>query len=356
MRRRSGTGREPVKARRRKTVTRKRRTAPKAVRRRSPSASGRETEVARLTRELHEALEQQTATSEVLRVISSSPGELEPVFQSMLENAVRICEANYGILYSYSDGAFRTAAHYGVPTTFVDFLQNRGVFRARAGSTLDRMVRTKQVIDHTDISKDDPSNPAGKFGARSFVEVPMLKDDVLVGVIVIYRQEVLPFTDKQIALLKNFAAQAVIAIENTRLLNELRERTTDLTELLEQQTATSEVLRVISSTPGELEPVFQAMLANAVRICDAKFGTLFRYDNDTFDPVAEFDLPPAYAEFHRQQGSFQPPAGTSLDRLLRTKEVVRIVDDPRRLRSQAPRQSSVVRGRILLCRCSKRMC
>ena len=166
------------------------------------------------------------------------------------------------------------------------------------------------------------------MGARLMVYVPMLKDDESVGAIVIYRQEVRPFTDKQIALVQNFAAQAVIAIENTRLLNELRQRTDDLSEALEQQTATSEVLSVISSSPGELEPVFQTMLANAVRICDAKFGIMLRYDNETFDTVALFGAPPAYAEFVQQRGSFQPGAGTALDLLLRTKDVVRIADAP----------------------------
>ena len=180
----------------------------------------------------------------------------------------------------------------------------------------------------------------------------MLKENELVGAFGIFRQEVRPFTDKQIDLVKNFASQAVIAIENTRLLNELRQRTDDLSEALEQQTATSEVLKVVSSSPGDLEPVFQAMLENAVRICDAKFGTLFRVDNATVDPVAEFNLPPALAEF-LQRGSFPPPAGSALDRLLRTKDVVRISDELAEPVS-VPQQSSVVRGRSSLYRCSKR--
>ena len=150
---------------------------------------------------------------------------------------------------------------------------------------------------------------------------------------------------------KNFAAQAVIAIENTRLLNELRQRTDDLTESLEQQTATSEVLSVISTSPGELEPVFQAMLANAVRICDAKFGTLYQYDNETFTPAALFGAPQAYAEFLRQRGSFQPTAGTALDRMLRTKDVVHIVDASAEPIRRRHRQGSVARDHISLCRC-----
>ena len=147
----------------------------------------------------------------------------------------------------------------------------------------------------------------------------MLKDDELIGAVVIYRQELRPFTDKQIALVTNFAAQAVIAIENTRLLNELR-------EALQQQTATSEVLSVISSSPGELEPVFQAMLANATRICEAKFGLLHRYDNGLFHPAALVGAPPALADFVWQRGPFVAPAGGALDRLLQTKKVVHTLD------------------------------
>src|SRR5262249_1673975 len=152
-------------------------------------------------------------------------------------------------------------------------------------------------------------------GIRTLVAVPMLKQNEVVGVISIYRREVRPFTDKQIALVASFASQAVIAIENARLLAELRES-------LEQQTATSEVLGVISSSPGELQPVFQAMLANAVRICEAKFGVLFRYDGSAFHPAAWLGVPPAYDQFLRQRGSFRPTARAPLHRLLQTRELV----------------------------------
>src|SRR5262249_4827889 len=147
-------------------------------------------------------------------------------------------------------------------------------------------------------------------GARTLLNVPMIREKELIGVIGIYRQEVRPFTEKQIALVQNFAAQAVIAIENARLLNELRQS-------LDRQTAKSEVLSVISSSPGELEPVFQAMLENATRICEAKFGTLYRFEGNAFHWVAQVGAPLEFAKFLRQRGPFQPPPGTMLDHVLR---------------------------------------
>ncbi len=289
----------------------------------------------RLLNELRQSLEQQTATADVLRVISSSPGDLEPVFGAMLENAIRICEANFGNMFLIEDGMFRTVAMHNAPAAYANARTAGGPFRPPADSGPGRLVSSRDVVHIADLKAEetylrrDPFSVAGAelAGIRTLLAVPMLKDDALIGAIVIYRQEVRPFTDKQIELVQNLAAQAVIAIENTRLLNELRQRTTDLGESLERQTATSEVLGVISSSPGDLEPVFQAMLANAVRICDAKFGMLYRYDNETFDPVALFGVPPAHAEFIQQRGSFQPPAGSGLDSLVRTKDVVRIVDN-----------------------------
>jgi GAF domain-containing protein len=157
-----------------------------------------------------------------------------------------------------------------------------------------------------------------RLGYRTLLAVPLLRYNSAVGAILATRREVSPFTDRQIALLQNFAAQAVIAIENTRLLNELRRRTGDLSEALEQQTATADVLRVISSSPGELEPVFQAMLENAVRICDAKFGTLFRFDGSAFHLAAQVNTPAALAEFQKERGPFLPPSGSNLDRMMKT--------------------------------------
>jgi GAF domain-containing protein len=237
-------------------------------------------ENARLLSELRESLEQQTATSEVLRVISASPGELEPVFQAMLENAVRICEAKFGNLFYFDGNTFHTAAGVGTPPEYADFQRRRGPFQPRFGSGIERVMRTKDVTHIADAAAETDSGMAAKLGgARSIVYVPMLKDDVLIGLIVIYRQEVRPFPDKQIELVKNFAAQAVIAIENTRLLSELRQS-------LEQQTATADVLRVISSSPGALEPVFISILDNATRICQANFATLFLREGEALRVAA----------------------------------------------------------------------
>ena len=184
-----------------------------------------------------------------------------------------------------------------MPPALAEFQRKRGPFLPDAGNALDRMLQTKMVVHVADDVAERIPSPAGRLGgARSLIAVPMLKENELVGAIFIYRQEVRPFTDKQIELVQNFAAQAVIAIENTRLLNELRQRTDDLTESLEQQTATSEVLKVISSSPGDLEPVFQAMLENATRICEAKFGNLLLCDGETFRVAAMHGAPPEWAD------------------------------------------------------------
>jgi GAF domain-containing protein len=283
-------------------------------------------ENARLLNDLRESLQQQTATSEVLGVISSSPGELAPVFQAMLENAIRICEAKFGSLFRFDGKAFDLAAKFGTPPELVEAQRRVLLTGPTPDGLLDRAMRTKQVIHTIDATKDAAVGLAAKFGgARSTICVPMLKDDELIGALIIYRQEVRPFTDKQIELLKNFAAQAVIAIENARLLNELRQRTADLTESLEQQTATSEVLRIISASPGDLEPVFQAMLENATRICEARFATLWLAESEGLRAVAVHNAPPAFAEARRQ--SLVPPGqNTAVSRVITSKEVEQVDD------------------------------
>src|SRR5215475_11458623 len=236
------------------------------------------------TRELDEALQRQTATSEILRVISSSPSDLKPVFETILANATRLCSAKFGLV-NLSDGdVLRIAAVYDVPPAFAA-MQNVP-FRLHPQSGQSQVVRTKRPVQISDIRKMPPyleGDPrlvalADVGGARTTLAVPMLKQDKLLGTITIYRQEVRRFSDQQIALLESFATQAAIAIENTRLLKELRQRTDDLSESLQQQTATADILKVISSSPGDLKPVFESVLENATRLCDAKFGTLFLHD------------------------------------------------------------------------------
>jgi signal transduction histidine kinase len=285
-------------------------------------------EVQARTRELSESLEQQTATSEVLQVISSSPGELEPVFQTMLENATQLCEAKFANLWLSEPNGFRVVAMHAGATEFIQLLQREPVLdiRDHPHVPLARVAMTKEVLHIRDLTaeqsyleRDSRLVPlVENAGARSLLTVPMLKEGDLVGAFVIYRQEVRPFTDKQIELVSNFATQAVIAIENTRLLNELRES-------LQQQTATAEVLKVISSSPGELPRVFEAMLENAVRICEAKFGTLYLSEDDGFRAAAMHNAPPAYREA-RQRGLVYPPRNSSSGRAATTREVVQVVD------------------------------
>jgi len=272
------------------------------------------------TAELAESLEQQTATSEVLRVISSSPGELEPVFQAMLENATRICEAKFGTLFRFDGKVFHPAAQVGTPPKLFKFYRQRGPFLPEPHTQLDRVMRTKQVNHTADYAAEAvPGTAARLGGARSTVAVPMLKDNVLIGAIVIYRQEVRPFIDKQIELVQNFAAQAVIAIENARLLSELRES-------LEQQTATADVLSVISSSTGELEPVFKALLENSTRICDANFGNMFLCENDAYRVAAMHNAPPAFAEIRRREPLFHPGPLSPVARVASTRQLLHIAD------------------------------
>jgi class 3 adenylate cyclase len=315
MKRRSRAGAGSVKPRRRKAAAPKRGNASNAARKRGASIAGQETVVARLTRERDEALLRETANSEILRLISSSPGDLELVFRTILEDATRICNANFGNLFRFDGEKFYPAAQFNTPTALLEALTRRGPFKPTPGISLDHVIRTKQVFHSADMAAEHVPGFSTKFGgARSQVTVPMLKDDALIGAIVIYRQEVRPFADKQIELVKNFAAQAVIAIENARLLNELRES-------LEQQTATADVLRIISSSPGDLEPVFVTILDKALHLCEAAFGFVTTYDGERFQRTAQRGVPDALAAYF-QKGMDQPRPGDAHWRLVEGEELI----------------------------------
>jgi signal transduction histidine kinase len=278
-------------------------------------------------------LEQQAATSEVLHLISNSPRDLAPVFDAILTNATKLCDAMFGTLYLCEHGGFRAVSMHNPPPAYAEERTRTRTLHPHPDSTLARAAKTKQVAQIIDLTLErgyaerDPwfVSAAALGNYRTVMSVPLLKEGQLIGAMSIFRQEVRSFSEKQIELVKSFAAQAVIAIENVRLLNELRQRTNDLTEALEQQTATSEVLRVISSSPGELEPVFQAMLANAMRICEAKFGHLLLYDGEAFHPAALHDVPAAYRALW-ERGPVRPGPLTGLGRMASTKQAFQIPD------------------------------
>jgi two-component system NtrC family sensor kinase len=301
-------------------------------------------------RELAEALERETATSEILRVISGSPTDVAPIFDTIAERAWRLCGATRAAVYRFDGSLVHFVAHHGYSAEAL------GIARALSPSPPDRSrAATRAIIDRTvvhipDVFEDTEHRQpdlARAVGVRSLLGVPMLRNGEPLGAFFVGREHPGPFSDGQIALLQTFADQAVIAIENVRLFKELQERNHELTEALDRQTATSEVLRVISSSPTDVQPVFDAILRDAVRLCGGVYGMIWRYDGEMVDLAGLYNFPAAEVEEVRNR--FPQAAGEhDIHKEVRAGHVIDIPDvqDPAhiRLRPNVPLEGWRRRG------------
>jgi GAF domain-containing protein len=290
-------------------------------------------ENARLLTELQESLEQQTATAKVLQVISGSAFDLQTVLDALLESAAQLCEADAATIWRPDGDVLRAAAMYGGSAEQTEFFRKNPIRPDDTGKISGRVIQQRRTVHIADIQAEPDFTGSDYYAGnlRTSLGVPLSRNDEVIGVFILTRRTVRPFSEKQIEVVETFADQAVIAIENARLLTELRES-------LEQQTATSEVLGVISRSPGELDPVFQAMLENAVRICDATFGNIHRWDGEALHIAASLKTPAAFAEF-RKRAALRPDSEAPFGRMIATKTVVHVTDlsaDPAYTEKRAP--------------------
>jgi GAF domain-containing protein/CheY-like chemotaxis protein/HAMP domain-containing protein len=279
-------------------------------------------------RDLTEALEQQTATSEVLKVISRSTFDLQPVLETLVENATRLCGAEKGVIYRLDGELYRLAVAYGASPEFKDFLERHPIGPGR-GTVVARVAVERRTVHIPDVLADPEytfTDAQRVAGFRTVLGVPLLREGVPIGVFAIWREEVRPFTDKQIELVTTFADQALIAIENVRLFQELQTRNRDLTETLEQRTATGEILRVISSSPTDVQPVFDTIVRNAVRLCDALFSAVFRFDGELLHQVAQHNFTPEVLELVHRLYPMRPSREQAVGRAVLGRALVHIQD------------------------------